>query len=170
MKRMYRKFGETTEKYTHHDIIQALNKVAGKDFEPFFQTYISGKERLPIPEYFDYAGLDVQIEYSEELPTTRYVIDVLQTSLEKKTWRLIAVNGAEVEAFADLRERAKTWQSGDVLELTIEENGETLTLPVTLSGVSDNPPTASDASVSITKKAETTKLQRAILAGILGEK
>ena len=170
MKRMYRKFGDTTEKYTYHDIIQALNKVAGKDFEPFFQTYISGKERLPIPEYFGYAGLDVQVEYSEELPTTRYVIDVLQTSLQKKTWRLISVNGIEVEAFADLRERAKTWQFGDVLELTIEENGETLTLPVTLSGVSDNPPTASDASVSITKKAETTKLQRAILAGILGKK
>ncbi len=170
MKQMYRKFGETTEKYTHHDIIQALNKVAGKDFEPFFQAYISGKERLPIPEYFNYAGLDVQIEYGEELPTTRYVIGVLQTSLKKKTWRLISVNGIEVDAFADLRERAKTWQSGDVLELTIEENGETLTLPVTLSGVSDNPPTASDASVSIRKKAETTKLQRAILAGILGKK
>ena len=39
-----------------------------------------------------------------------------------------------------------------------------------LSGVSDQPPTARDANVSITKQAKPTKLQRAILAGILGEK
>ena len=170
MKQMYREFGDTTEKYTNRDIIEVVSKVADKDFEPFFQTYISGRERLPLSEYFDYAGLDVQIEYSEELPTSRYVLRVLQASLEKQTWRLIAVNGAEVEAFADLRERAKTWQSGDVLEITIEADGETLTLPVTLSGVSDDPPTARDANVRITKKPQTTKLQRAILAGILGKK
>ena len=170
MKQMYREFGDTTEKYTNRDIIEVVSKVADKDFEPFFQTYIFGRERLPLSEYFDYAGLDVQIEYSEELPTSRYIIDVLQASLGKQTWRLIAVNGAEVEAFADLRERAKTWQSGDVLEMTIEVEGETLTMPVTLSGVSDDPPTARDANVSITKKAEVAKLQRAILAGILGKK
>ena len=170
MKRMYREFEDTTEKYTNGSIIEVMSKVAGKDFGPFFQTYISGRERLPLSEYFDYAGLDVQIEYSEELPTVRYVIDVLQASLEKQTWRLIAVNGAEVEALADLREPAKTWQPEDVLEITIEENGETRTLPVTLSGVSDQPPTARDANVSITKQAKPTKVQRAILAGILGKK
>jgi predicted metalloprotease with PDZ domain len=170
MKQMYREFGDTPEKYTNRDIIEVVSKVADKDFEPFFQTYISGRERLPLSEYFDYAGLDVQIEYSEELPTSRYVLRVLQASLEKQTWRLIAVNGAEVEAFADLRERSKTWRSGDVLEITIEVDGETLTLPVTLSGVSDDPPTARDASVRITKEPQTTKLQRAILAGILGKK
>ena len=170
MQPMYREFGNTTKRYTQHDIIQTVNKVTGEDFEPFFQTYVRRNKRLPLLEYFNHAGLDVQIEYGEELPTTGYVYDVLKASIQQENWRLISVNGIEVDAFADLRERAKTWQSGDVLELTIEENGETLTLPVTLSGVSDNPPTASDASVSITKKAETTKLQRAILAGILGEK
>ena len=36
--------------------------------------------------------------------------------------------------------------------------------------VTDNPPTESEVVVRITKQAETTKLQRAILAGILGKK
>ena len=120
-------------------------------------------------EYFNYAGLDVQIEYSKELPTTDYIIDVLKSSLQKEKWRLISVNGMKIETFADLRESAKTWKSGDELTVTIIENEETLTLPVTLSGVVENPPTIRDASVRITKKAETTRLQRAILASILGK-
>ncbi|RKU11095.1 hypothetical protein C6501_13225 [Candidatus Poribacteria bacterium] len=74
----------------------------------------------------------------------------------------------KVESFADLRESAKNWASGDELTVTIEENDETLTLPITLNGISENPPTTRDASVRITKKAETNRLQRAILASILG--
>ena len=168
MQQMYRKFPDNSIEYTQRDIIRTVNKVAGKDFDTFFKTYVTGKERLPLAEYFNYAGLDVQIEYSEELPTTDYIIDVLKTSLQKEKWRLISVNGMKIEAFADLRESAKTWKSGDELTVTIIENDETLTLPVTLSGVVENPPTIRDASVRITKKAETTRLQRAILASILG--
>jgi len=38
-----------------------------------------------------------------------------------------------------------------------------------LKGVSDKPPTELEVVVRITKQAKTTKLQRAILAGILGK-
>ena len=169
MQQMYRKFPDNSIEYTQRDIIRTVNKVTGKDFDPFFEKYVTGKERLPISEYFNYAGLDVQIEYSEELPTTDYIIDVLKTSLQKEKWRLISLNGTKVEKFADLRENAKTWKSGDELTVTIIENEETLTLPITLSGVVENPPTTRDASVRITKKTEATRLQRAILASILGE-
>ena len=98
-----------------------------------------------------------------------YVHDVLKASIQQENWRLIAVNGTEIDTFTDLRESAKTWKSGDVLEVTIEENSETITLPVTLSGMIDNPPTARDANVRITKQTETTELQRTILANILGK-
>ncbi len=168
MQQMYRKFPDNSIEYTQRDIIRTVNKVAGKDFDSFFEKYVTGKERLPISEYFNYAGLDLQIEYSEEFLTTDYIIDVLKTSLQKEEWRLISVNGVKVDTFADLRERAKTWKSGDELTVTIEENGETLTLPVTLSGIVENPPTTRDVSVRITKKAKTTRLQRAILASVLG--
>ncbi len=169
MQQMYRKFPDNSIEYTQRDIIRTVNKVAGKDFDSFFEKYVTGKERLPLSEYFNYAGLDVQIEYSEELLTTDYMIDVLKTSLQKEKWHLISVNGVKVDTFADLREHAKTWKSGDELTVTIEENDETLTLPITLSGVVENPPTIRDISVRITKKAEPTKLQRAVLAGILGK-
>ena len=169
MQRMYREFGDTTKRYTQRDIIQTVNKVTREDFEPFFQTYVTGNKRLPLLEYFDYAGLDVQVEYGEELPTTDYVYGVLKASIQQENWRLVALNGTEIDTFADLRERAKTWKSGDILEVTLEENGETITLPVTLSGIVDHPPTARNANVRITKKAAATKLQRAILASILGK-
>ena len=169
MQQMYQKFSDNSIEYTQHDIIRTVNKVAGKDFDTFFKTYVTGKERLPLAEYFNYAGLDVQIEYSEELPTADYVYGVLKASIQNETWRLISVDGMKIEGFADLRESAKTWKSGDVLQVTIEVNDETLTLPITLSGVSENPPTTRDPSVRITQKAKTTRLQRAILADILGK-
>ena len=103
------------------------------------------------------------------MPTADYVYGVLKASIQNETWRLISVDGMKIETFADLRESAKTWKSGDVLQVTIEVNDETLTLPITLSGVSENPPTTRDPSVRITKKAKTTRLQRAILADILGK-
>ena len=169
MQQMYQKFPDNSIEYTQRDIIRTVNKVAGKEFDSFFEKYVTGKERLPLSEYFNYAGLDVQIEYSEELLTTDYIIDVLKTSLQKEEWRLISVNGVKIDTFTDLRERAKTWKSGDELTVTIEENDKTLTLPVTLSGIVENPPTTRDVSVRITKKAKTTRLQRAILASILGK-
>lgn len=170
MQQMYRKFPDNTIEYTQRDIIRTVNKVSGKDFEPFFQTYVTGTERLRLAEYFNYAGLDVQIEYSEALPTDDYVYDVLKASIKNEHWRLISANGMEIDSFADLRESAKTWKSGDILDVIIEEDGKTLPLSITLSGIVDNPPTARDPSVKITKKTETTKLQRAILASILGNK
>ena len=50
MQPMYRKFGDTTKRYTQRDIIQTVNKVTGEDFEPFFQTYVTGNKRLPLLE------------------------------------------------------------------------------------------------------------------------
>ena len=168
MQQMYRKFPDNTIEYTQRDIIRTVNKVSGKDFDPFFQTYVTGTERLPLAEYFNYAGLDVQIEYSEALPTEDYVFDVLKASIKNKSWRLISINGTEIDSFADLRESAKTWKSGDILDVIIEADEKTQPLSIILSGIVDNPPTSRNASVSITKTKETTKLQRAILASILG--
>ena len=57
-----------------------------------------------------------------------------------------------------------------MVALSFEESGKPVTGTTTLKGVSDNPPTESEVVVRITKQTETTKLQRTILAGILGEK
>jgi len=174
MQRMYRKFPDTSTEYTQRDIIRTVNKVAGKDFGTFFNTYVVGKERLPLSEYLGKAGLDFEITSYEEYPTYEYIADVLKASLKRKTTvDVTAVNSIPIETTLELRKLAKTWKSGETLELTFKEFGKEdkdMTLLVTLNGVSDNPPTEAEVSVRIAKMEKTTRLQRAILAGILGEK
>ncbi len=174
LQQMYRKFPDTSIEYTQRDIIRTVNKVAGKDFDTFFKTYVTGKKRLPLAEYFDKAGLDFEITSYEEFPTYNYVADVLKTSLDRKTMvHVTAVNDVPIETTLELRKLAKTWKSGETLDLTFKEFGEddkSITVSVTLNGISDNPPTEAEVSVRIKKMEKTTRLQRAILAGILGKK
>ena len=170
LQQMYRKFPDTSIEYTQRDIIRTVNKVAGKDFDTFFKTYVTGKERLPLSEYFDKAGLNVQVT-SEELPTADYVKEMLKASLQRDTdVEITSINGSRIGSLKKLRKIAKHWKSDEVVTLGFEENGQPVTVTATLKGVSDNPPTESEVVVRITKQAETTKLQRAILAGILGKK
>lgn len=170
IQQMYRKFPDNSIEYTQRDIIKTVSKVAGKDFEPFFQTYVTGKERLPLSEYFDKAGLNVQVA-SEELPTAGYVKRVLKASLGRDTdVEVISINGSRIGSLKKLRKIAKHWKSGEVVTLSFEEKGKPVTVTATLKGISDKPPTASEVVVRITKQAKPTKLQHAILASILGGK
>ena len=168
MQKMYQLFGDTKIKYTQRDIIRTVNKVAGKDFEPFFQTYFTGKKRLPLAEYFGKAGLDVQVT-TEELPTADYVRDVLKASLGRdKSVKVIAINGLRIGSFKKLRKIAKHWKPGEVVTLNYEENSKPILVTVTLKDILENPPTEPEVAVRITQNPKPTKLQRAILADILG--
>ena len=170
LQQMYRKFPDNSIEYTQRDIIRIVSKVAGKDFDRFFETYVTGKERLPLSEYFAKAGLNVQVT-SEELPTADYVKEVLKASLGRDTGvEAISINGSRIGSLKKLRKIAKHWKSGEAVTLSFEKSGKPVTVPATLKGVSDNPPTESEVVVRITKQTETTKLQRAILAGILGKR
>ena len=74
MKQMYREFGATGETYTMDDVVRVVTDIAGEGFEPFFNKYVSGIERLPLTKYLGDASVEVQIEGLE----TR-VIDVTIT-------------------------------------------------------------------------------------------
>ena len=185
MRQMYQEFGNTDETYTMDDVIRIVTDVAGEDFETFFQKYISGTEKLPLAEYFGEVGLDVQIE--EELPDFGYVRKEMlgiQSVVQMPTGdliidkspayrdgdRLAAINGTPVNSFSGMAKLAKDWKSGDVVELTLEREGEEVTLPVTLRGdASKKPPLEADTiDVTITKRADITDFQRAIWSGMLG--
>lgn len=71
MKQMYREFGVIDEACTMNDVIRVVTDVAGKDFKPFFDKYVSGTERLPFAEYFGEAGLKVHVK--DELSDIDYV-------------------------------------------------------------------------------------------------
>ena len=187
MKQMYREFGLTQNRYTMADIIRVVNQIAGEDFEPFFKKYVSGTERLPLEKYLRHTGIDVEIEFGEELPSLGYIVHgMLQISSfggptgggmfihGSKQYQdddnLIGINGTPVRFFDDIRKVAKDWKPGDVVELTLERAGEEITLPITLAGdPSEKPPMEpGPIDVSITKSADRTALQRAIWSGMLG--
>ena len=184
MKQMYKEFGTTEEKYTIDDVIRIVTNVADKDFEPFFRKYVLGTARLPLAEYFGDAGLYVVVD--EELPDLDYVrrkmlgvqsltqtpagdLIIDKSPMYQDGDILVAINGTPVNAFNDVAKLAKNWKSGDIVELTLERNGEEIILPVTLGGTSEKTPLeAGIFDVNITRRTDSTDSQRTILAGILG--
>ena len=189
MKQVYSEFGVTGKTYTIDDIVRIASDIAGKDLDPFFRKYVSGTERLPLTEYLGDVGVDAKIESGEQVPNGRYVIHTMlhissltQTNKGLIIHRspkvgyqdednLIGINGTPVKTFNDIRDAAKEWKGGDIIKLTLERNGEEITLPVTLGGPSEKPPMeAKDVDVTITKRADSTDFQRSVLAGILGSR
>lgn len=170
MKLMYKRFGNLKVEYTQHDIIMVIYKVTGLDFNPFFQKYVEGKERLPLADYFDKAGLDLLIT-SEQLPTPDYVKNILKGSLGRDTnIEVVGINGLRISSLQELRHYVKHWKSGEVVTFIYEENGKSVTKSIELKGISDTPPTENEIVVRISEKPEMNKLQRAILSDILGRK
>ena len=187
MKQMYREFGLTGSKYTMRDVIRIVSQVVGEDLEPFFCKYVSGTERLPLEEYLRDAGIDVEIEFSEKLPSLGYILhEMLQISSfggptgggmfihESKQYQdddnLIGVNGTPVKFFDDIRKAAKDWKPGDLVELTLEREGKEIILPVTLGGDASKeiPLEAGPIDVTLTKRTDSTESQCAIWSGMLG--
>ena len=188
MQQMYRKFGPTDAVFTINDVVRIISQIAGEDFKPFFNEYVIGTERLPLEEYFTDAGLDVEIAFGERLPSLEHILfQMLEIkSLGGPTGggmfihhspqyqdddNLIGINGTPVKFFDDIRRVAKDWKSGDVVELTLEREGEEIVLPITLAGdASKRPPLKPGIiDVAITKRKDRTDLQRAIWSGMLGE-
>ena len=189
MQQMYREFGPTDDGFTINDVIRIVSQIAGEDFKPFFNEYVAGTERLPLEEYFKDAGFDVEIAFSERLPSLRYILFQMleirslggptgegmfihQSPQYQDDDNLIGINGTPVKFFDDIRKVAKNWKSGDVVELTIERVGEEIILPITLAGdASKRPPLESGIiDVAITKRTDRTDLQRAIWSGMLGKR
>ena len=187
MKQMYREFGLTGNKYTMDDVIKVVNQIAGEDLQPFFRKYVAGTERLPLEEYLKNAGFDVEIEFGEKLPSLGHILFKMlhiyslggptgggmfihRSPQYKDDDNLIGINGVPVKFFDDIRKIAKDWKPGDVVELTLERDGENVTLPITLAGdPSESPPLEpGPIDVSITKRVDSTTLQRDIWAGMLG--
>ena len=167
---MYKEFDNINREYTQSDIIRAINKVAGKDFEPFFQRYIKGKERLPLADYFKKAGLHLQIR-SEELPTIDYVMSLLKTTLNRTTdVKVVGINGQRIGNIKELQKYARHWKPGDFVTIIYEEDGKSDTKTTELKGVLETPPTENETVVRITENTEMNKLQRAILEEILGRR
>ena len=186
MRQMYREFGLTGVPYTMSSVIRIVNRMTGEDFKPFFRKYVTGTEQLPLEEYLKDAGVDVEIEFGERLPRLHYILRMLRISAiggppgggmfidsspqYQDNDQLIGINGTPVKTFDDIRKVAVDWESGEVVELTLRREGQEIVLPVTLGGdMSKNLQLEVDTvDVTITKRADGTESQRAVLTGILG--
>ena len=187
MKQMYREFGLTGIPYTMNDVIRIVSRMTGENFKPFFSKYVTGTEQLPLEAYLKDAGVDVEIKFGERLPRFGYIVHEMlgisgiggppgggmfidSSPQYQDNDQLIGINGTLVRTSDDIRKAAMDWKSGDVVELTLEREGEEIILPVTLGGdASKSPPLEADTiDVTITKRTERSDLQRAIWSGILG--
>ena len=186
MKQMYKVSGLTKNRFTINDVIRIVSQIAGEDFEPFFNKYVTGTERLPLEEYLKNAGIDAQIESDEKLPNLRYILNEMLSILYLRNTKvgsliifrspkyqdgdkLVAINGTPVKVFDDIRRVAKDWKSGDVVTLTLERKNEEIALQITLGGMPGKPPLeAASINITITQKPDRTEAQRAIWEGILG--
>ena len=189
MQQMRREFGLTDNMYVMNDVVRIVSQIAGKDFKPFFHKYVAGTERLPLEEYLKDAGIDVEIEFDERLPSFGYVLFKMlqikslggpkgggmfihQSPQYQDDDELIGINGIPVKTFDDIRKVAKDWKSGDVVKLTLKREGKEIILPVTLGGdPSEKPPLETGPiDVTLTKRTDRTDSQRAIWSGILGKR
>ncbi len=185
MQQMYQEFGLTENEYTIDDIVRIVSQIAGENFEPFFTKYVTGKERLPLAEYLKNVGVDVEIEFDEDLPDLGCVFFEMlgihsfshgdDGLIIRGPWKgqdednLVGINSIPVKTFDDIRRIAKDWKSGDVVVLTLERNGATVTVPIKLDGTYEKPPLVTNVvDVTITKRADRTNLQRAIWSAMLG--
>ena len=189
MQQMYQAFGLTDDVFTMNDVIRIISQIAGEDFKPFFNEYVVGTERLPLEKYFGGAGLDVEIQFGERLPSLEYILFEMlhiysfggptgggmfihHSPQYRDDDELTRINGTPVKFFDDIRKIAKDWRSGDVVELTLKREGKEIILPITLAGdTSKRPPLETGIiDVTITKRTDNTDLQRAIWSGILRDK
>lgn len=58
MRNLFREFGKTGKPYSLDDIILLVNHLTGKDLQPFFDRFVTGKEFLDLKPHFKKMGLD----------------------------------------------------------------------------------------------------------------
>jgi hypothetical protein len=54
MRFMYEEFGLRDRRFRTRDLVDALRRITGTDFQPFFTRFVSGTERLPVDASLDF--------------------------------------------------------------------------------------------------------------------
>ena len=187
MRQMYREFGTTGKKYTIEDVERITREVTGETHTPFFERYVRGTEEMPLEEDFGDMGLDVKKQILEELPERGYVIHKMlriqslgitskgmiirrsQDAGYQDDDILLAVAGMPVETFKDLQRMATKWKPGDKIELTLVRNQKQMKKEITLGGEGQEVPMERGVKVTVVKKSQLNRSQKAILSGIIGQ-
>ena len=131
-------FAEKNVGFAEGDVERACTALSNYDFSEFFALHVYGTVDPPLAEYFAYAG----IEYSEDITPCSFPFalrgnrvsgrraQIMVPSKEPVAGEIIiAVDGEE---FTNAKSFLKTYQPGDIVTLTLDEDGVERELDVTL--------------------------------------
>lgn len=132
-------FAEKNVGFAEGDVERACTALSNYDFSEFFARHVYGTVDPPLAEYFAYAG----IEYSEDVTPCSFPFAIRGNRISGRRARimvpskepvageiLVAVNGEE---FTNAKSFLKKHQPGEVVTLTLEEDGVERELDVTLT-------------------------------------
>jgi predicted metalloprotease with PDZ domain len=148
MRLLWQKFGQPEIGFTEAQLQAAIASVAEQDLTDFFYKYLYTTAELPFEQYLEPFGLYIK-KVLEEEPVPYLGIKV-ESENNKEVIKfveanspaaiagidaddeLLAINGIRITS-QSLNERLKDYQVGDIIHLTVFEQDELKTLPVTLA-------------------------------------
>lgn len=173
---LWEQFGKPEIGYTSEQLKSVLENVAETDLTEFLETYLHTTEELPFAEYFEPFGL--QLTTNEEDDPAPYMgMRVAEENGATKIKfvdgespaglagidagdELLAIDGIRVNA-EQLSDRAKDYQPGDKISITVFHQDELLTHTIIL----DSP---QPSGYQITSIEEPSEEQKELLFGWLG--
>jgi len=176
LRSLWDQFGKPEIGYTNEQLKSVLESVAETDLTEFLETYLHTTEELPLAAYLEPFGLQL-IPTEQEDPAPYLGLKVAQENGANKIKfvdaespagvvgidagdELLAIDGIRVNP-EQLSDRAKDYQPGDTINVTVFHQDELITHRVTLG--SPQP-----SSYQISSIEEPTTEQKELLFGWLG--
>lgn len=151
MRWMWEEFGKPEIGFTTQQLQQAIESVAGRELDGFFQSYVDGTDELPFNDYLEPFGLRLQ---SDSGDSSGEAIPYLGVKAKAENGcelikfvatgspahlagidggdGLLAIDGIRVKA-EQLNERLKDYRPGETIELSVFHQDELRTVSVTLA-------------------------------------
>jgi len=148
MQEMWQRFGKEEIGFTSEELQEIIESVAQTNLTDFFQRYIHGTDELPLAEYLEPFGLQLnKIMEKEPIPyfgarviaeNGKEMINFVEAYSPAMFAgidagdELLAIDKMRIKA-EELNERLKDYQAGDTIEVTIFHQEQLRTLPVKLT-------------------------------------
>jgi predicted metalloprotease with PDZ domain len=133
--------------FTPEELQSVIESVADMDLSDFFARYIDGTEELPYNDYLEPFGLQLAIDYTNEMPRIgwtlgaengREMIKFVEAGAPAQLAgidagdELLAIDGFRIVNAEQASDRLRDHQPGDIVQITIFHQDELRTCAVTL--------------------------------------
>ena len=148
MRLMWNTFGKNEVGFSDNQLRQVIESVAQENLVEFFQFYLEGTKELPFNDYLKPFGLSLNAVMEDEptpylgiqLAVGEHLSKVKSVFVDSPAWlagigagdELLAIDGIRVKA-KQLNERLKDYRAGDMMHITVFQQDELRTFPVTVT-------------------------------------